>query len=495
MPTTSKITIPVGFNFDSLSGDLNKVVNSFNGLKLDSKISKQIQAATSAAERQLKALSRYQDKGITSDADLNAMNRALEGYQKNLQRIRNLASGITFKDLAFSPESTRELDNITARLVQARNELNNLKKTNLTKFVDSGNWAEQIEKVTGLTRQQITTQSQLESALTAAGMQFEQQANALRQRASSVEQNIEAETRLQNLLEQSGRQNKNGVWSWNSNQTQEQRIVLRDQLKNFGKELGLGDAILGEFDTDSLNKIKQAFSDLFASPEYQNGLTQVVESLNAELRELQDKQKVVTDIMANMRKFVSMGDTDQMQANIKQLEEAEVQAKRELEEGWKTENLQKVGAAASDAANDVEKTQTALDALKNQFDTQRSAENIISNVTNSLTQLVGIGAVMNQVGRGIRVAVDQIKELDAAMNGIAVVTNFTTAELWNQIDTYMAMAKQYGVTTTGTYQVSQLYYQMGLSTNQVMSLTTETLKMAKIAGLDYAEATDYMTVA
>jgi hypothetical protein len=28
-----------------------------------------------------------------------------------------------------------------------------------------------------------------------------------------------------------------------------------------------------------------------------------------------------------------------------------------------------------------------------------------------------------------------------------------------------------------------------------MKLTTETLKMAKIAGLDYSTATDYMTVA
>lgn len=34
-----------------------------------------------------------------------------------------------------------------------------------------------------------------------------------------------------------------------------------------------------------------------------------------------------------------------------------------------------------------------------------------------------------------------------------------------------------------------------LQTNEVMELTTETLKMAKIAQLDYATATDYMTVA
>jgi TP901 family phage tail tape measure protein len=38
-----------------------------------------------------------------------------------------------------------------------------------------------------------------------------------------------------------------------------------------------------------------------------------------------------------------------------------------------------------------------------------------------------------------------------------------------------------------------LYYQQGLSTNEVLTMTTETLKMARIAGIEYAEATDYMT--
>ena len=59
----------------------------------------------------------------------------------------------------------------------------------------------------------------------------------------------------------------------------------------------------------------------------------------------------------------------------------------------------------------------------------------------------------------------------------------------------MAVAKQYGVTTTGVYQVSQLYYQQGQDVSNVNKLTAETLKMARIAGLDYATTTDYMTTA
>jgi TP901 family phage tail tape measure protein len=130
-----------------------------------------------------------------------------------------------------------------------------------------------------------------------------------------------------------------------------------------------------------------------------------------------------------------------------------------------------------------------------ELDARSAAEQTATNLQTKVKQLLGFGAVLTQVSRITRQAINQIKELDAAMTQIAVVTDFTTAELWGQIDAYMALAKQYGVTTKGVYEVSQLYYQQGLNTSQVMTMTTETLKMAKIAGLDYGKATDYMTVA
>jgi len=57
------------------------------------------------------------------------------------------------------------------------------------------------------------------------------------------------------------------------------------------------------------------------------------------------------------------------------------------------------------------------------------------------------------------------------------------------------MAQSYGVSIKGAYEVSQIYYQQGLETADVMTLTNETLKLAKISGLDYATTTDYMTTA
>jgi TP901 family phage tail tape measure protein len=45
------------------------------------------------------------------------------------------------------------------------------------------------------------------------------------------------------------------------------------------------------------------------------------------------------------------------------------------------------------------------------------------------------------------------------------------------------------------YRADTLFYQQGLETEEVVALSTQTIKMAAIAGLDTAEATDRMTAA
>lgn len=132
---------------------------------------------------------------------------------------------------------------------------------------------------------------------------------------------------------------------------------------------------------------------------------------------------------------------------------------------------------------------------KAQEDEKRAADQSAASFKNKIAQMLGMYNIYQLMRRAIRSAYQSIKELDGAMNEIAVVTDMTTDQLWGQIDAYMAVAEQYGVATKGVYEVSKLYYQQGRNAAEVVALTAETLKMAKIAGLDYAKATDHMTVA
>lgn len=103
--------------------------------------------------------------------------------------------------------------------------------------------------------------------------------------------------------------------------------------------------------------------------------------------------------------------------------------------------------------------------------------------------------IIRTMTQGIRMAMDTIKELDKSITNIAVVTNLSQEQLWGRMSSYMSLAQEFGVEVGKVYEVSQLFYQQGLKTADVMSMTNETLKMAKVSGMGYAEAADAMTVA
>ena len=105
----------------------------------------------------------------------------------------------------------------------------------------------------------------------------------------------------------------------------------------------------------------------------------------------------------------------------------------------------------------------------------------------------GLSNAINLFKRALRSAYNTVKDLDAVMTETAVVTNFDVGDMWSQLPEYTQRANELGVTIHDTYEAATLFYQQGLKTNQVMEISNETLKMARIAGLDAATASDRMT--
>ena len=119
----------------------------------------------------------------------------------------------------------------------------------------------------------------------------------------------------------------------------------------------------------------------------------------------------------------------------------------------------------------------------------------INNIKENIKQFIGWAGASKVLSAAIRNAFNDIKELDAVMTEIAVVTDFDIGDMWEQLPQYTQRANDLGLAITEVYEASALYYQQGLDTNEMVALSNETLKMAKIAGLDAAEATDRMTAA
>jgi len=110
-----------------------------------------------------------------------------------------------------------------------------------------------------------------------------------------------------------------------------------------------------------------------------------------------------------------------------------------------------------------------------------------------LEQYTSLAFTIRTVTNVLKESYNTIKELDAAMAETAVVTQYSIDDMWKTLNAYTEQANALGVAIKDVYASSTLYYQQGLKSSEVAQLTNSTLKMARIAGLDAAEATDRMT--
>ena len=206
--------------------------------------------------------------------------------------------------------------------------------------------------------------------------------------------------------------------------------------------------------TNEANKTQQALNTLKGTPQFQQ------------------MQKTIADLTAR----------------VQQLEE-----KLALLRGSNLNNLKDLGLGAGQNAKqfqlataEVQKYQAALDRV-------RASEQFVGKLQGVIQRWFSIYAVVRMVSNAIKSMISTISELDKTITNISIVTDMSQSDLWSQMPQYSATAREFAASISGVYEVSQLYYQQGLQTNDVMKLTEATLKMARISGLQYADATDYMT--
>lgn len=157
------------------------------------------------------------------------------------------------------------------------------------------------------------------------------------------------------------------------------------------------------------------------------------------------------------------------------------------------ENLHQIAEQTALTSREFDFARDAAQQYKDQLERVKQGEQLIGNIQGVIQRWFSIYAVVRMVSQAINQMKSTLQELDKTITEIAIVTKMNQSQLWGQMSQYTEIAREYAASISGVYKVSQLYYQQGLEQADVMALTTETLKMARISGLDYAEATDYMT--
>ena len=161
--------------------------------------------------------------------------------------------------------------------------------------------------------------------------------------------------------------------------------------------------------------------------------------------------------------------------------------------------IEELGTEAHKIADGMSEAASATNTFHNSMSSAMHQQSEmafqVQNLQNQVRNYFGLDEIFRKIGQLARDALDTVKELDAAMTETAVVTNFDVSDMWDMLPTYTKNANQLGSTIADVYNAATLYYQQGLTTTQSMALANETLKMARIGGIEAAEATDMMTAA
>lgn len=151
-------------------------------------------------------------------------------------------------------------------------------------------------------------------------------------------------------------------------------------------------------------------------------------------------------------------------------------------QGMRT-NFDKVNGEAETYIHNTQKSAASTQQLGSELEQFKSR----------IAYFFGLNNAIALFQRALRSAYNTVKELDEVMTEMAVVTDFNLDDIWGQLPEYTARANELGVAISDAYEATTIFYQQGLKAEAAVALSNETLKMARIAGLDAAEATDRMT--
>ena len=289
----------------------------------------------------------------------------------------------------------------------------------------------------------------------------------------------------------------------NSGTVAQQKVdELKAKLSTFGQEatnLGIGSPFTKFIDGLAIDKLNITNFD--------NLINQKIQKLNSDIQDAQtkgsnvenlDKYQKQADALKAFKDAIDDAFGTAVQTQIQNTNQQLGEAANRLQQGQQ-QQIQNAATGYRDFANAMgqagQRAQSLTGEIQGSTDAIVRQKEELSNVVSRFAQFGTMAGIIRTFTRVVRSAFQSVKELDEAMNNIAVVTDYTTKDLWNQIDAYTAMAQATGSTIKGSYEVAQLYYQQGLTDAEVMAATNETLKMARISNIEYSKATDYATAA
>ena len=505
MATRRKIEFQGTFDIQAILSAVDTLQNRLSKIQLNDSSTRRFERTFADLKKRAQEIDAEIKQGFTNTSQINTFNNHLQKLGQQMEILKGEIGRIdtSFSNLKLSPALQKQFENL---------------KNSANTMFDA--YASQISNI----------ESKISSFAGKTGIKFEDsEINGLAQAISSSEKLNQLQEKKRISLEQEriAVQNNISLKEEELKKSEQALEVARkkqeatsaEQAAQMKKVTETGK----EFGSKSPEYLKELDIQKQLTAKNNDALDVVIkrkkaqELINGSLEEERNTLSKIENSLSNLTKFFnglkgdSSGLDDDAAAAAKEfadLSNKVSKLEKQLEEA--NAELQKFKDLQSKAANtNLGKSKKDIDTVgsslkKASEETGRMSENLgnlnkqdqfFENLKSRATAVFGLTNAFIYMNRFIRQSVNAIKELDAAFTEIAVVTDMTTTQLWKSFDTYNEMAQQLGTTTVDAIKTSALYYQQGLETAEVMVLTEETMKMARIAGMDFAEATDRMTAA
>lgn len=443
---SAKFQIPVG-----IQGNIDKTIS-----KLNAEIA-EFESLTS--------------QGFSNMADIG---KAEKSFTKITSLMRQLSSqGEQIKGLDPKKFLPKEILDRTAKLEKAFNKLGDIKIN--TKKIESQ--TEAVRKQ----REEVEELKTKYEALAAENKTSGARKGNLSSSIKSKEKELEAIQKQMEALEKVKGGKSSAEYS-----------KLNSEFKTLSKTISAQKAEFASLDT-SINKNKTTMS----------GLKVQIDSASSSLDQMEEQLKQLqlnsgaTEELENLRKELAQlknvnideipSDLEEIKRIIGSLDDEHIKVIRD--------SLKGIEQAAD---NMVPSTQKAADSLDDLSQEGKELTRIGQEIENLKGQVLDFFSITNTIQifkNAVRDAFDTVKELDAVMTETAVVTDFSIGDMWDKLPEYADQANKLGASIKDLYAANTLYYQQGLNSQQAMSVGVETMKMARIANMDAAKATEAMTAA
>jgi len=450
-----RINIDLVGNASKAKAAINQVQSALNGLNTD-KLGKGVGNTVSKLQSEISKFEETAYKGTADTKDLSSMTRNIESIIGLTNKLQTELSNATGKEINLIPDSdlqlfqklNNEVKNYNAEISKSEKILANLEKDQ-SKNINKRAIAKQnlrrdfLGKTLNDTR---ANELDAERALKLASLKTlskKQDTKGLDEQETASLEKIKSELQAINA--------------------EREKIYSKKEL----------------FDSKSYKDLQNANQELKSIQETINKIAQ------ESTAKLQSVAKVIQEVTGqDMSKVTSI---EQITQVINSLEADKVeQIRTKLLEA--ASGMEQLGSEAGNTKGQLSDYATEIDKVS--YSAQQMAQ-----LKNQVLSFFSVGNGIQLFKRMVRSAVDTISDLDKAMTETAVVTDFSVSDMWSRLREYTDLANELGATTQGAYETMTLYYQQGLDTKASFELGEETMKMARIAGMDYTEATDMMTAA